>query len=80
MKCALIFDIFRFKFIRNRIHVSTLKDEVEVCSFDENPILRQATVRCLAKIHDVPVELSVQKIIFGKTHFTSYSVFKIDLR
>ncbi|CAI6362650.1 unnamed protein product [Macrosiphum euphorbiae] len=64
----------------DKILVSILKDEVEVCSFDENAILKQATVRCLAKIHDVPVELSVQKIIFGKTHFTSYSVFKIDLR
>ncbi|XP_060872297.1 cilia- and flagella-associated protein 74-like [Metopolophium dirhodum] len=64
----------------DKILVSILKDEVEVYSFDKNAILRQATLRCLAKIHDVPVELSVQKIIFGKTHFTSYSVFKIDLR
>ncbi|XP_026807465.1 LOW QUALITY PROTEIN: uncharacterized protein LOC113550054 [Rhopalosiphum maidis] len=66
----------------DKIHFSAiLKDEVEVCFFDDrNAILKEATLRCHAKIHDVPVELSVQKIIFGKTHFMSYSVFKIDLR
>ncbi|XP_022175737.1 uncharacterized protein LOC111037460 [Myzus persicae] len=64
----------------DQIDVSVLKHEVEISSFEKNAILRQATVRCLAQIHDVPVELSIQKIIFGKTHFTSYSIFKIDLR
>ncbi|XP_025194823.1 uncharacterized protein LOC112594319 [Melanaphis sacchari] len=65
----------------DKIQFSILNDKIEVCTFDDkNAILKEATLRCHAKIHDVPVELSVQKIIFGKTHLMSYSVFKIDLR
>lgn len=57
-----------------------MKNTVEVNSLDENAILKEAIIICHAKVHDIPVEISVQKIVFAKTHFTSYSTFKIELR
>lgn len=51
----------------------------EVIPLQKN-ILQEATIKCHAIIRDIPVELSVQKIIFQKTHYTSYSIFKIELR
>ncbi|KAE9521533.1 hypothetical protein AGLY_018059 [Aphis glycines] len=64
----------------DKIPILIVKDEVEVCSFDDkNAIVKEATLKCHAKIHDVPVELSVQKIIFGKTHFMSYSSIEFGI-
>lgn len=57
-----------------------MKNIVEVNSLKENAILKEAVITCHATVHDIPVEISVQKIIFAKTHFTSYSTFKIELR
>lgn len=57
-----------------------MKNTVEVNSLNENAILKEAVISCHATVHDIPVEISVQKIVFAKTHFTSYSTFKIELR
>jgi len=52
----------------------------KVNPFDGNFILEAATIKCRARIHDIPIEISIQKIIFGNTHFMSYSTFKFELR
>ncbi|VVC42104.1 Immunoglobulin-like fold [Cinara cedri] len=59
---------------------SILKNKVKLNSLDKNTILKEATIRCHARIHDIPVELSVQKIVFGKIHFKSHSTYTIELR
>lgn len=81
IRLIYLFSAFNPKLIRRRIEiVPVLNDKADVNSLDENSILKEATVECHARIHDIPVELSVQKIVFGNTSFTSYSTHTIELR
>uniref|UniRef100_A0A2S2QIS5 Uncharacterized protein n=1 Tax=Sipha flava TaxID=143950 RepID=A0A2S2QIS5_9HEMI len=64
----------------DKIQMQRLMNVVKVNSSIRNSIVKEATMICNAKIHEIPVELSVQKIIFEKTPHTSFSTFNIDLR
>lgn len=64
----------------HRIQIQRPTNAVEINALKGNAGLKEATIKCHARIHEIPVELSVQKIIFEKTQYTSSSTFNIDLR
>lgn len=81
MRVIYLYSTIDPELIRRRIEIAPARrDKADVDSLDENSILKETTVECHARIRDIPVELSVQKIVFGKTSFTSYSTHTIELR
>ncbi|XP_050441444.1 uncharacterized protein LOC126846226 [Adelges cooleyi] len=53
---------------------------VELNTADKDLIRSKAVVKCQARVLDLPVELSAQKIVMAKTHLTSFSTCKFELR